>query len=357
MKKRLALLLAIALLCTSLVACGKSNSGDKTANGGTKSIVLGVGQFPTNLDPAVEFNGWFVYEFGIGETLVKFTETMEIEPLLADSWKRVDDLTWKFHIRQGVKFHNGVAVTAEAVKSSIERSLKLNPRTAEILLVNSIAAEGQDLTITTKTPYEALLGNLADPLAIIVDTTAKTETFVQAPIGTGPFKIQSYAEGKQAIVEKNKEYWSEKALIDVATFNYIKDNNTRSMALQSGEVDVANYISSSNIALYEGDPNYKVDKISSLRIIMAYENLNNEFLKDPAVRKAIALGVDRESYAKTLLKGTAVAAVGPFPASLPFGSEKLTGYTYDKTAAAKALADAGYADSDKDGILEKNGKN
>ena len=172
MKKKLALLVVMVLLCTSLVACGKSNSVDKTANGGTKSIVIGVGQFPTNLDPALEFNGWFVYEFGIGETLVKFTETMEIEPLLADSWNRVDDLTWKFHIRPGVKFHNGVAVTAEVVKSSIERSLKLNPRTAEILLINAMAADGQNLTITTKTPYEALLGNLADPLAIIVDTTA-----------------------------------------------------------------------------------------------------------------------------------------------------------------------------------------
>ncbi|GAB6156484.1 ABC transporter substrate-binding protein [Desulfosporosinus burensis] len=356
MKKKIALLLVMVLICTSLVACGKRNSADKTANGGTKSVVFGIGQFPKNIDPALEFNGWYVFKFGIGETLVRFTDDMQIEPLLADSWNRADDLSWKFHIRQGVKFHNGVAVTAEAVKSSIERSLKLNPRTAEILLIDSITADGQNLTITTKTPYEALLGNLADPLAIIVDTTAKTDTFAQAPIGTGPFKIQSYSENKQVVVEKNKEYWGEKALTDVATFNYIKDHNTRSMALQSGEIDVAENISSSNISLYEGNSSYKVDKISSLRIIMAYENLSNEFLKDPAVRKAIALGVDRESYAKTLLKGTAVAAVGPFPASLPFGAKKLTGYTYDKVAAAKALADAGYADTDNDGILEKNGK-
>ncbi|MDQ7093796.1 ABC transporter substrate-binding protein [Desulfosporosinus sp. PR] len=315
-----------------------------------------MGQFPTNLDPALEFNGWYVFEFGVGETLVKFTDTMQIEPLLADSWNRLDDLTWKFHIRQGVKFQDGVDLTAEAVKSSIERSLKLNPRTAEILPIASMTANGQDLTLTTKTPYEELLGNLADPLAIIVDTTAKTDTFAQAPIGTGPFKVQSYSENKQVVVEKNEDYWGGKALIDVATFKYIKDNNTRSMALQNGEIDVANNISSSNISLYEGNSNYNVDKIPSLRIIMAYENLSNEFLKDPAVRKAIALGVDRETYAQTLLKGTAVAAVGPFPASLPFGAKKLTGYSYDKAAAVKLLADAGYADTDKDGILEKNGQ-
>lgn len=355
-KRKIALLLVMVLLCTSLAACGKSNSAPKTVAEDPKSIVFGIGQFPTNIDPALEFNGWYVFMFGVGETLVKFTETMEIEPLLADSWTRADDLTWKFQIRQGVKFHNGTAVTAEAVKSSIERSLKLNPRTAEILMIDSMTATGQDLTITTKTPYEALLGNLADPLTIIVDTTAQTDTFAQAPIGTGPFKIQSYSENKQVVVEKNKEYWGEKALTDLATFNYIKDNNTRSMALQSGEIDIASNISSSNMALYEGNSDYKVDKISSLRIILAYENFSNEFLKDPAVRKAIALGLDRETYAQTLLKGTAVAAVGPFPASLPFGGDKLAGYTYDKAAAAKALAEAGYADSDQDGILEKNGK-
>lgn len=356
MKKKIALFLVMVLLSTSLAGCGKSTAVDKTANGGPKSIVFGLGQFPMNIDPALEFNGWYVFEFGLGETLVKFTESMEIRPLLADSWERADDLTWKFHIRQGVKFHNGGAVTAEAVKSSLERALKLNPRTAEILLVDSIAADGQTLTLKTKTPYEALLGNLADPLAIIVDTTAPADTFAQAPIGTGPFKIQAYSENKQVVVEKNTAYWGEKALIDAATFKYIKDNNTLSMALQSGEIDVAKNISTGNLALYEGDSNYQVDKISSLRIIMAYENLSNEFLRDPAVRKALALGVDRETYAQTLLKGSAVAAVGPFPASLPFGADKLTGYKYDKAAAATALAEAGYADTDKDGILEKNGK-
>jgi peptide/nickel transport system substrate-binding protein len=89
---------------------------------------------------------------------------------------------------------------------------------------------------------------------------------------------------------------------------------------------------------------------------MSYENLNNEFLKDPAVRKAIALGVNRESYAKDVLKGTAEAAVGPFPKSLPFGENNLTSYKYDKEGAVKLLNEAGYTDTDGDGIREKNGK-
>ncbi len=349
-------MLTMALLCTSFVACKSEGSAGKSDSEKPKSIVFGLDSFKTSLDPAVEFNGWSVFRYGIGETLVKFNKNMTIEPLLADSWKRVDDLTWKFHIREGVKFHNGTPVTAKAVKSSLERALKMNKRTEDILLVNSITAEGQDLTIITKTSNEAFLGNIADPLTIIVDTNADSDTFDKAPVCTGPFKVKSYVANSKVVVEKNKDYWGDKAQIDEATFKYIKDDNTRAMALQSGEIDVATNISSKNISLFADKSKYNTDKITSLRIVMSYENLNNEFLKDPVVRKAIDLSVDRESYAKKLLSGTAVAAVGPFPESLPYGNKKLTEYKYDKAEAAKILSDAGYKDTDGDGKLEKNGK-
>lgn len=355
-RRKIAIMLTMALLCTSFVACKSGGSSDKSGNEKPKSIVFGLNNVSSNLDPAVGFNGWLVSRYGVGETLVKFNKDMNIEPLLADSWKRVDDLTWKFHIREGVKFHNGTPVTAKAVKSSLERALKLNERAEQTLFVNSITADGQDLTITTKTSNEAFLGNIADPLNTIVDTNAASDTFAKAPVCTGPFKVKSYVANSKVVVEKNKDYWGDKAQLDEATFKYIKDNNTRAMALQSGEIDVATNISSNSMSLFADKSKYNIDKITSLRIIMSYENLNNEFLKDPAVRKAIALSVDRETYAKKLLNGTAVAAVGPFPESLPYGNKNLTGYKYDKAAAAKLLSDAGYKDTDGDGILEKNGK-
>lgn len=356
LKRKLSLIFTTVLLCTSLTACKGGTSAEKSSSGKAKNITFGLNNFHTNLDPAVEFNGWFVSRFGVGETLVKLNQDMKIEPLLADSWKREDNLTWKFHIREGVKFHNGKPVTAETVKASLERALKLNKRTGEVLLVNTITANGQDLTITTKKPHEALLGNIADPLTTIVDTSAAADTFAKAPICTGPFKVKSYDENSKVVVEKNKDYWGDKAQLDEATFKYIKDDNTRAMALQSGEIDAATNIPSNNMSLFADKSKYNTDKISSLRIILSYENFNNVFLKDPAVRKAIAVGVDRETYGKTILKGSAVAAVGPFPGSLPFGNKNLTAYKYDKGAATKLLNDAGYKDADGDGILEKDGK-
>jgi peptide/nickel transport system substrate-binding protein len=357
MKKKLLIVSLVAMMCASFVGCKNSNSADKASSNEPKNITVGLNLYQTNLDPALEWNGWYVSMYGIGETLVKFNKSMEIEPSLSDSWKKVDELTWQFHIREGVKFHNGNPLTANAVKASMERALKANPRTQEMLAVNSITADGQNLTITTKTPHTTLLGNLADPINSIIDTTAAAETVAKAPIGTGAFKIKSYTDGSEVVVERYNDYWDGKALINEATFKYIKDDNTRSMALQSGEIDVANNVSINNLSLFEDTSKYTISKATSLRIVMSYFNFNNEFLKDPAVRKAIALGVDRESYSKSLLKGTAVAAVGPFPGSLPFGNKNLTGYTYNKAEAAKILNDAGYIDTNGDGIVEKNGKN
>jgi peptide/nickel transport system substrate-binding protein len=140
-------------------------------------------------------------------------------------------------------------------------------------------------------------------------------------------------KGLRLLKRNTKVAGGNKVLIDMATFKYTKNGNTRSMALQNGEVDVANYISSSNIPLFDGNSKYKVYRISSLRIIMSYLNLNNEFLKDPAVRKAITMAVDRQTYANKLLNGTAVAA-GPFSAALPFGGKSLKGYSFHRVALA-----------------------
>lgn len=356
LKRKLALIFTTVLLCTSFIGCKGKSTDTKASNEKSNSIVVGANQFPTNLDPAAEWNGWYVYRYGVGETLVRLNKNMEVEPLLADSWKRVDDLTWKFHIRKGVKFQDGIELTAQAVKSSLERSLKVNPRTGTLLGIKSIAVEGEDIIITTKASDSAFLGNMADPLAIIVNANAAADTFAKSPVCTGPFKVKSYTENSSVVVEKFKDYWGDKAQLNTATFKYIKDGNTRSMALQSGEIDVAQSVPSNNISLFEDKSKYNIDKITSLRIIMSYENFNNEFLKDPAVRKAISLGVDRDSYAKKLLKDNAVAAVGPFPESLPYGAKNLNGYKYDKAEAVKILNDAGYKDTDGDGILEKDGK-
>lgn len=122
--KYLIALITIASLLLSALGCGQKVS-EKASTGGTteKTLTLGLAQSPTNLDPAVEYNGWYTVEYGLGETLFKINKDMKIRPWVAESWKRVDELTWKIKIRDNVFFHNNKKVDGKAVKVSLERSL------------------------------------------------------------------------------------------------------------------------------------------------------------------------------------------------------------------------------------------
>lgn len=327
-------------------------TGSKGAAGGHLNVALFW--LGTNLDPAEEWNGWTLTRAAIGETLVQFDEKMQMVPKLADSWERQDDKTWLFHIREGVTFHNGNPVTAEAVQHSLERSLSQNPRGKATLPIASMSAEGQNLTIRTSEPYASLLGNIAEPLFVIVDTTADTAAFADKPVATGPYMVTSYTPEQKIETQRYEGYWGGAAEVESITFKYIADDNTRAMALQSGEIDVASNVGRSQLPLFQDSTRYKIDEIPGLRTQFVWFNYSNPALSDLAVRQAISYGIDREMYASTLVGGQ--AAKGPFTSALPFGYDKITGYTYDPEQAKKLLSQAGYEDRDGDGIREKNGQ-
>ncbi|PYE44404.1 ABC transporter substrate-binding protein [Paenibacillus barcinonensis] len=336
---------------------GKSSGADASGTGaaGQKSH-LNVALFwlGSSLDPAEEWNGWTLARAAIGETLIQFDEHMKMVPKLADKWERIDDTTWHFHIREGVTFHNGNPVTADAVKKSIERSLSLNERGPSTLPIASMTAKGQELTIQTTEPDASLLGNIAEPLFIIVDTSADTSKFKSEPIATGPFMVTGYTPDQEIKVKKYDGYWGGAADLDTMTLKYIKDDSTRALALQSGEIDVASNIGRSSMSLFQDKTQYTIDEIPSLRTQFVWFNTTHPLLSDVKVRRAISYGIDREMYASTLVGGQ--AAKGPFTSALPFGYDKITGYNYEPAKAKQLLDEAGYKDTDGDGIREKNGK-
>lgn len=366
-------LLAIISMMTILLlaACGNDknstpSSSDATgkkagvdasgAAGEGKKSHLNVALFwlGSSLDPAEEWNGWTLTRAAIGETLIQFDEQMQIVPKLADKWDRIDDTTWHFHIRDGVTFHNGNPVTAVAVKKSIERSISLNERGQSTLPIASMTAKGQDLTIKTTQPDASLLGNIAEPLFIIVDASADTSKFKSVPIATGPFMVTGYTPDQEIQVKKYDKYWGGAADLDTMTLKYIKDDNTRALALQSGEIDVASNVGRSQMPLFQDKTQYTIDEIPSLRTQFVWFNTTHSLLSDVKVRRAISYGIDREMYANTLVGGQ--AAKGPFTSALPFGYDKITGYDYEPAKAKQLLDEAGYQDADGDGIREKDGK-
>lgn len=341
---------------TMIAGCG----GEKSSKGDPNVLKVGVTNFADTLEPTQNYFGWVVMRYGLGECLTKFDEQMNIQPWLAENWSVSDDhLTWTFKIKDNIKFSNGDALTADSVKKSIERAFEKNNRAATFFEYESMTAEGQNLIIKTKKPLPGMPGFLADPLFIIVDVAAESNRNFskEGPICTGPYQVESFVKEK-AIMVKNPNYYAE-VPYEKVEIPSIDDPNTRAMALQSGDVDVAVNIAAGDMEIFKGNDKFNVDEISSLRVVLARMNQNEgRILNDPKVRAAFISGCDRETYNQVLLKGTFIPGKAPIPPSLDYGFAQLTDpNAYNPERAKQLLDEAGWKDSDGDGIRDKNGKN
>ena len=352
-KKMLTAALAVCVSAAVLTGCG---GGDKAAD--TKTLKIGVTNFADSLDPTENFFGWVVMRYGIGEAPVKFDEKMNPSPWLAESWQVSDDkLTWTFKIRDGVKFSNGKELTAEAVKSSIERSFAKNNRAQTFFKYTEMKADGQNLIIKTEKPTPSMPGFLADPLFLIVDTSSEGERDFakQGPIGTGPYVCESFVKEK-AVMKKNPNYWGGEVPYETVEIPSIDDPNTRAMALQSGEVDMAVNIAAGDMGLFNDTSKFHIDRIASLRTVLARIN-EKGILGDPKVRAAFISMTDRKSYNEVILKGTFIPGKAPVPPSLDYGFDQLVDpNAYNVDRANQLLDEAGWKDTNGDGIRDKDGK-
>ena len=350
-KKLLSVAMAACLSVAVFAGCGGKEASKDT-------LRVGVTNFADSLEPTENAFGWVVMRYGMGETLTKFDEKMNIQPWLAEKWTISDDkLTWTFKIRDGVKFSNGKDLTAEAVKASIERAFAKNKRAETFFKYKEIKADGQNLIITTEKPEPNMPGFLADPLFLIVDTTAEGERDFakQGPICTGPYVCESFTKEK-AVMKKNPHYWDGEVPYETVEIPSIDDPNTRAMALQSGEVDMAVNIGAGDIGLFSDTSKFHVDRIASLRVVLARINQKG-VLGDPKVRAAFISMCDRKSYNEIILKGTFIEGKAPIPPSMDYGFDQLTDPNhYDVERAKKLLDEAGWKDTDGDGIRDKDGK-
>ena len=351
MKRWLFLVFILVFSAAIFAGCGSDKADNST-------LKVGVTNFADSLEPTENYFAWVVMRYGMGETLAKFDEKMNVQPWLAESWKISDDhMTWTFKIRDGVKFSNGKDLTAEAVKASIERAFAKNKRAETFFKYKEMKAEGQNLIITTEKPEPNMPGFLADPLFLIVDTTAEGERDFakQGPICTGPYVCESFTKEK-AVMKKNPHYWDGEVPYEKVEIPSIDDPNTRAMALQSGEVDMAVNIGAGDIGLFSDTSKFHVDRIASLRVVLARINQKG-VLGDPKVRAAFISMCDRKSYNEIILKGTFIEGKAPIPPSMDYGFDQLTDPNhYDVERAKKLLDEAGWKDTDGDGIRDKDGK-
>jgi len=350
MAKRKGFKLIMTLLLTLTMICAAVMS--VSADG--KHINAALYWFGTSLDPAVEWDGWTTCRAGITETLVTVNENYEIVPLLADSWEQIDDSTWKMHIREGVTFHNGKPVDAEAVKKSFERAFSMQERAVTAAKIDTIEADGQDVIFTTTEPFGAFLANISEPMYSVVDADADTD-FASAPIATGPYMVTGFEVNTFIELAKYDGYWNGAPDVDTITVKNIDDDSTRGMALQSGEMDIVQRVAWTDLPVFESDDSMVVYNTQGARTRILVFNYRNEALADINVRKAIIASINYDALAAVLGSGVSKAGA-PYPASSPYGYESLDRQEYDPEAAAAYLAESGYEDADGNGYVEKDGK-
>ncbi len=361
-KKTGILLLALCCLTAALSGCGgqKENEGQNGAEEtAVKEFVMGDTTFnaengEADINPHHDSGGWPCIRYGVGETLFRFSDEMELEPWLAESYETVDELTWVITLRDDVYFTSGRHMDGEAVKECLEHLTENHVRAAGNLSMGEITAEGQQVTIRTETPVPALMNYLADPYGCIIDMEAGvTEDGIVT--GTGPYQAVALETDTRLELVKNPEYWNGEPKIDKITVRTISDGDTLTMALQGGEIDAAYGMPYASYPLFENE-DYTFSSCATSRVFFGAMNFESPVTSDPAVRQAIAMGIDKESFVKTLLDGNGYPAVGVFPDSFTFGGSAVSTETYDPEGAKQLLEEAGWTDTDGDGIREKDGQ-
>ena len=344
------------------------------ASAQTPPNVLVVGQIaePSSLDPDnITAVNDFRIVFNVYDGLVRYKPgTLEVEPALAKSWDISEDgLTYTFHLRDGVKFHDGTPFNADAVKFKFDRMMdKENPYhdTANYplsyLLAQVESAEViDDLTvaITLTQPYAPFLSNMAYTSGLIMSPEAVKTYGKDAgrhPSGTGPFKFAEWQSNTRVVLEKNPDYWDGAPALDAVIFRPITDANTRVAEMLSGGVDLLTEVPPDNVATFAADSGFTVYDQSTPQIWFLILNAKDGPMADKRVRQAVNYAIDKQSMVDNVLQGTAVVASGPMPPAFTWAyNEALDPYPYDPEKAKALIAEAGMDGADVTFLVTEGG--
>ncbi|HEX7039978.1 MAG TPA: ABC transporter substrate-binding protein [Trueperaceae bacterium] len=332
------------------------------------TITVGAPTEPPTLDPQLDAGGpSSVVQESIFETLVAFDQNMVLQPHLATGWEVSDDgLEYTFTLREGVTFHDGTPLNAEAVKFTFDRALgEVDGRQSRYVTLLSQLDRVEvvdDLTVrfVLKQPFAPFINNLAQLGNAIISPTAYQELgdgFGRQPVGTGPFRIVEWVTGQSITLERNPDYWQDGLpLLDGVVFRYIPDGSSRVIALESGEVDLILQVPEPDFLRLEAEGQFQTYKAETLRTVFLWFNPNQPPFDDVAVREAITMAVDREGIGAAILEGLHRPATQASFSPNVFGvSEMEHQLVYDPEAAAAALDAAGWQVG-PDGIRVKDGQ-
>jgi peptide/nickel transport system substrate-binding protein len=335
--------------------------------GGTLTISLNIDPTPS-LDPIFYMTGpdGDTVHYAVFETLVIYDFDMTFKPYLAESYTLIDDVTYEFKIRQGVKFHDGIPLNASAVKFHIDRIRDVSsPRQASMGAVKSVnVIDDYTVRITLEHPSPDFLHELSTSTGVVSPTAVQKwgEDFGLHPVGTGPFKFIEWISGDHITLEAFEEHWAGRPYIDEIILNIVPEPTVRIMQIEAGEAQLS-FLDIGDVRSAEGQPNIQIfigDPAGQEMITLNQhenETLGHPALQNVKVRQAINYAINRKAIIDSLYYGYGEVGIGPLWKGMAQFNPDLQMYPDegDPAKARELLVEAGY-EGLKIGILGTPGE-
>jgi peptide/nickel transport system substrate-binding protein len=342
--------LALGVCCIALGLF----SGCRRARENANTVTMVIESSPTNLDPRIGIDAQSEHiDSLIFDDLVRRDQHFNVQPWLAQSWETPDPLTYIFHLRNGVRFQDGRALTSKDVKWTIDSTRNgIIPSTKAQTYRNVTSIDAPDpftVIFHLKAPDYSLLFNLSDG-AIGIVPAGSGRDFGHHPIGSGPFRFVSQEQDKEVILERNPASWMPLPAIARVRFNVVPDSITRALELQKGSADVAiNALSADQVYALRNDPRIVVQSGPGTVLNYLAFNTRDPILKDARVRQAIAYAINRPLIIHALWRDRARLAESLLPKEHWAWTASTSSHGYDP-ARANALLDAAGLQPGLDGI-------
>jgi peptide/nickel transport system substrate-binding protein len=337
--RRLSFLLVVLTVTFCLLSCSSKPDAD--------TLVMLIESSPTNLDPRIGVDAQSErIDNLIFDDLLSRGNNLDVAPGLAERWEIPDPLTYVFHLHHGVKFHDGRPLTSRDVKWTFDSLLEAKVRSTKAAVYRFVdhidAPDDYTVTFHMKEPSATLLWNLSDGAVGIVPYGSGAESSAH-PMGSGPFKFVAAETDKEVILERNEDYWGDKAKVERLRLAVVPDATTRALELRKGSADAAiNALTPDTVVALELDPALAVERAPGTVLAYLGFNLRDPILKDVRVRQAIAYALDRRPMIEYLWHGAAQPARSVLPPQSWAYEGNVPPYDHNPDRARALLDTAGY---------------